>query len=127
MAKALSKKLPPKSRQQEPKPDVSQFRLTHPERVIYNEQGLTKRDLAQYYIDVADWILPQIAGRPLSLVRCPAGASGQCFFQKHPPFGLSETVERIKIRESTGLNDYLVVNNLEGLIALVQFGALELH
>jgi bifunctional non-homologous end joining protein LigD len=106
---------------------LSQFRLTHPDRIVFADLGLTKRNLAEYYVEIADWILPQISGRPLSLVRCPSGAAGSCFFQKHPPAGLSESVERIEVREKSGLSEYLVVNNLAGLIALVQFGALELH
>ncbi len=127
-ASATSKRLTNKSRQGVIQPnEPARFRLTHPDRVIYPEEGITKRELAEYYVRVADWMLPQIAGRPLSLVRCPAGVSGECFFQKHPPLGLSTSVKRIKIREGTGLHDYLMVDNVEGLVALVQFGVLELH
>ncbi len=106
---------------------LSRVRLTHPDRIVYSDKGITKRQVAEYYTLVAEWMLPQIANRPLSIVRCPEGADGQCFFQKHPPFGLSTSVKRIKIQEGSGRNDYLVVNNLEGILALVQFGALELH
>src|SRR5690606_13264120 len=59
-------------------------KLTNPERVLYQQQGATKQDLAQYYEDIQHWILPYVAFRPLSLVRCPEGWEAQCFFQKHP-------------------------------------------
>ena len=59
------------------------MRLSHPDRVLYPQQGLTKRGLAEYYVEIADWILPHLAGRPLSLVRCPGGADKECFYQKH--------------------------------------------
>ena len=102
-------------------------RLTHPERVVYEEHGITKLDLAMYYAQVADWMLPHVAGRPLSLVRCPDGMSGKCFYQKRPPQGISEAVEQIPIKEKDEVGNYAVVHNLEGLIALVQFGVLEIH
>lgn len=101
--------------------------LTHPERVLYTDQGITKLDLANYYTEIADWILPHLVDRPLSVVRCPGGTTGPCFYQKHPPEGLSEVVERIPIREKDEFDTYVVVRNIEGVIALVQFGALELH
>jgi bifunctional non-homologous end joining protein LigD len=59
-------------------------RLTHPNRVLYPEQGITKLDLAEYYKQVAEWILPHVVNRPMALVRCPAGVGQPCFFQKHP-------------------------------------------
>ncbi len=103
------------------------IQLTHPERVLYTDQDITKRDLANYYTEIADWILPHLVDRPLSVVRCPGGTAGPCFYQKHPPEGLSEVVDRIPIREKDEFDTYVVVRNIEGVIALVQFGALELH
>jgi bifunctional non-homologous end joining protein LigD len=105
----------------------TEVRLTNPQRVLYPELGITKLDLANYYAQIANCVLPHIAGRPLSLVRCPDGVSGQCFFQKHPPAGLSASVERIKVREKDEISEYLVIRDLEGILGLVQFGALELH
>ena len=117
----------PKSRKAAAKPAALGFRLTNPDRIVYPEIGLTKHDVANYYVSVAKWMLPQIIGRPLSLVRCPEGLRGQCFFQKHPPVGLPAVVERIQIQEKSELRTYSVIQNLEGLIALVQFGTLEFH
>lgn len=116
-----------KSRREKPIELPADLRLTHPDRVIYRDQGITKRDLALYYLRIAEWILPHVVGRPLSLVRCPTGVDHECFYQKHPPQGLPESVTRIEVEESTGPDTYLVVHDLPGLLALVQFGALELH
>jgi bifunctional non-homologous end joining protein LigD len=102
-------------------------RITHPDRVVYAEQGITKGQVANYYAAVAEWMLPHISGRPLALVRCPAGADGDCFFQKRPPVGLPDVVKRTRIKEKSGTSDYAVVNDINGLVALIQFGTLEIH
>ncbi len=108
--------------------EIEGVTLTHPERVVYPDAGITKADLARYYVAVAPLMLPHIAGRPLSLVRCPQGQGGPCFYQKHwthtvPP-GLG-TVDIEEDDEEPG--DYVFVRDVRGLIALVQYGVLELH
>lgn len=102
-------------------------RLTHPDRVLYPEQGLTKRGLAAYYVDVADWVLPHVTGRPLTLVRCPRGRQAHCFYQKHVSEGVSEHVRGIEIREREGTGVYMYIEDVQGLVSLVQMGTLELH
>jgi bifunctional non-homologous end joining protein LigD len=107
---------------------VAGVRLTHPDRVLYREQAITKLGLARYYESVADWIVPHVADRPLSIVRCPEGAGGQCFYQKHAAPGVPEEVKRVRIKESGGRTaSYLYVDDLPGLIALAQIGVLEVH
>ncbi len=101
--------------------------LTHPDKVLFPEQGLTKRDLADYYTKVARFILPHLAGRPLSVVRCPEGRPGSCFYQKHLSGSVPDALRRISIRQSDGMRPYAVVEDVEGLLALVQIGALEVH
>lgn len=101
--------------------------ITHPERVIYPENEITKGDLAAYYALIAERMLPHVAGRPLSLVRCPDGTANPCFFQKHPPLGLSKAVERVRIREKSGFGTYAAVHDGAGLLSLVQFNAVEIH
>jgi len=105
--------------------------LTHPDRVLFPEQGITKRDLAEFYASISDWILPHLAGRPLSIVRCPEGHDQECFYQKHANPGTPDVVRRVRIREGTGtvrgVGTYLYIDGLPGLIALVQMGVLELH
>jgi len=106
---------------------VAEVRLTHPDRVLYPEQGLTKRDLARFYEEISDWILPNVVERPLSLLRCPEGRGKQCFFQKHATAGLPEYLKPVKIKESAGASQYLYVEGVKGLVGLVQMGVLEIH
>lgn len=101
--------------------------LTHPDKVLYPEQGLTKRDLASYYERVAPLMLPHVAGRPLSLVRCPDGRKGSCFYQKHLTGRYPEALGTVPIRQSDGIKPHAVIEDVDGLIGLVQMGVLELH
>jgi bifunctional non-homologous end joining protein LigD len=101
--------------------------LSSPEKVLYPEQGVTKLALANYYEDIAEWIMPYLENRPLALVRCPHGLSDDCFFQKHPTESLFKGMERIEIEESDGSAPYLYVRSLADIITLVQAGVLELH
>jgi bifunctional non-homologous end joining protein LigD len=106
---------------------VAGVRLTNPDRVMYPEQGLTKLDLARYYESIADWVLPHVRGRPTTLVRCPEGLSEPCFYQKHTGWWAPAALRRVKIQEKTKVGEYLVVDDLSGLIGLVQIGILEVH
>ena len=108
-------------------PALRSVRLTHPDRVLYKEQGITKADLALYYAQVAERMLPHVRRRPLMLVRCPEGESQECFHQKHPGRGVSPTIRRIALEEKKGLFEYMYVEDAAGLIELVQVGALEVH
>lgn len=104
-----------------------ELRLTSPERVVYPDSGITKREVADYYLALADLLLVEIGGRPLSIIRCPSGSTGACFFQKHITAGLTQ-VDTVRLKEESGVNaDYLVVNDVSGLMELVQFNALEFH
>ncbi len=109
-------------------PEVAGVRLSNPDRVLSPEQGLTKLDLARYYEAMAERILPHVAGRPLMVVRCPRGRDKQCFYQKHAQPGLPEAIRSLDIREEGGKREpYVYIQDLEGLISLVQMGVLELH
>lgn len=100
--------------------------LTHPERVLFPDAGITKLDLAQYYQAVADAIMPHVVHRPLMLLRCPAGVGKPCFIQKHPNEPLDGT-DSISIREKGKSSKYLVLTGEAGLVSLVQMSVLELH
>jgi bifunctional non-homologous end joining protein LigD len=120
----------PKSRTTKKKTTVDPLqgvRLTHPDRVVYPDAGITKREVAEYFAAVAPWMLPHVAGRPLSLVRCPEGMSGTCFYQKQPPQGLPSCVKQIKIQIKDALTVNVYIEDVAGLLALVQFGVLEIH
>jgi bifunctional non-homologous end joining protein LigD len=106
---------------------VAGTRLTSPSRVLYPGQGLTKLDLARYYEGMAEWMLPHLARRPLTLVRCPAGQQAECFYQKHMDASAPPSIERVPLEERSGPKVYGAVRDPAGLIALVQMGALELH
>ncbi len=103
--------------------EIAGITLTHPDRVLWPDQGVSKRALAEYYADIADRILPHVANRPLTLVRCPSGSDGVCFVQKHPWAGLHKAVRRVR----DGDDERLAVDDMSGLAVLVQAGVLELH
>ena len=109
------------------KVEVAGVPLTHPNRILWEEQGVTKQDLAKYYEEVARWVLPHVVRRPLSLVRCPSGSQKGCFFQKHSWAGLSDFIRRGTVRDADGEEEVLLVEGIRGVIALVQAGVLEIH
>ncbi len=107
---------------------MSEVTLTHPDKVLYPDQGVTKRDIAEYYTRIAPRMMPYIENRLLSLVRCPEGSEGQCFFQKHAHRGFPPQFIGYDLPEKKGgTNEYLYINEPDGLIAAAQVGALELH
>ncbi|WP_101927226.1 MULTISPECIES: DNA ligase D [Luteimonas] len=111
-------------------PDTREARtpptLTSPEKVLFPADKIRKREVAAYYEAVMPWLLPEIVGRPLSLVRCPSGIAGACFFQKHHTAGM-QLVDAVPIDEDSGTADYLVVRDAASVLELVQFNALEFH
>lgn len=106
---------------------VAGVTITHPERVVFPEGDFTKLDIAKYYESMAQWIMPHVAGRPLTLVRCPGGAAEKCFYQKHFTDSMPPSVHGVDIKEKDEVEEYLVLNDITGLVALVQLGALEFH
>jgi bifunctional non-homologous end joining protein LigD len=104
--------------------ELIRVRLTHPERILWPEQGVTKEGLAEFYCDIAEWLLPHLAGRVLSLVRHPAGVNEKGFFAKHAWHGLSAAVRRVDVGEKEKM---LATDTVEGLIELVQAGVVEIH
>ena len=104
---------------------IAGVRLSTPSRVYYPELGLTKLELARYYESVAEWMLPGLAFRPLTLLRCPEGHTGHCFFQKRARDLIPKNVPRVVVR--SGREPYAMVSDLGTLIELVQLGVLEFH
>jgi bifunctional non-homologous end joining protein LigD len=123
------------SRRRAPKSHVSDLKkavvggitISHPQRVIYPGTQITKLELAEYYLSVSDNIMPHIAERPLSMVRCPDGAGEPCFFQRHVGLGKSPHLHEIRVGVKGTGRDYLMIRDVEGLISLVQWGVIELH
>jgi bifunctional non-homologous end joining protein LigD len=111
---------------------IAGVRISHPDRVLYPEIGLTKQGLAEYYAAVADAILPHVLGRPLTLVRCPRGLTGSgdgagCSYMKHSNVWAPAPLRRVRIREAKKIGEYLVIDDLAGVIALAQMDILEIH
>ncbi len=102
---------------------IGQIKLTHPDRLLWQE-GVTKQGLAEFYVEIADRILPHIKDRVLSVVRNPGGPKGRNFFAKHPWAGLGGAARRIEVGETEPM---LAIDDVEGLIALVQAGVVEIH
>ena len=111
-----------------PVPDERRVKISNPDRVIFPDSGLTKGQLADYYERVAPILLPWLAHRPVSLVRCPQGRAKQCFFQKHDAGSFGETVHHVEIREKDGSTEpYLYVDDADGVLTCVQMGTIEFH
>jgi bifunctional non-homologous end joining protein LigD len=108
-------------------PHVAGVEITHGSRMMYPGASLTKLELARYYEAIGEWILPHLKGRPLSLVRCPAGERGECFFQKHLRANAPPELGAIEVHEAQGSELYAVADTVPAIIRLVQLGALELH
>jgi bifunctional non-homologous end joining protein LigD len=103
--------------------------LTHPDKILDPTSGLTKQLLADYYAIAAERMLPYIANRPLSLVRCPQGAGKPCFFQKHVNNYLPPGIKTIDIQDKTSSapEPYITLDTAEALVSLAQMNVLEIH
>jgi bifunctional non-homologous end joining protein LigD len=108
--------------------EVAGVRVSSAGKVLFPASGLTKGDLARYYGEVGEWMLPHAADRPLTLVRCPEGVGGDCFYQKHGDRHFGEAVGRVMVAENDGEEKlYTYVDSVAGLVSLVQMGVVEMH
>lgn len=108
--------------------DTGNTVIAEPARVVFPDAGFTRADVAGYYRRVAPQLLADIAGRPLSLLRCPDGLAGECFFQRHPEPGWDATVHRFEPASENGRPATCVyIDDVRGLLELVRLGVLELH
>jgi bifunctional non-homologous end joining protein LigD len=110
-----------------PPATVAGVRISHPDRLIYPDQGISKVQLARYYESIADWIVPHVKGRPLTLVHCPAGIASPCIYLKHAKQWGPNALRRVKIQEKTKVGEYLVADNIEAVVSLAQMGIVEVH
>jgi bifunctional non-homologous end joining protein LigD len=110
-----------------PKPQRRMVKLTHPDRLYWPDEGVTKEGLADYYADVWRLIAPYVVGRPLALVRCPDGVTGAKFFQKHAWKGVNPKIDLVKDPKEPSQDALISIHDLDGLIGLVQSAVLEIH
>jgi bifunctional non-homologous end joining protein LigD len=122
-AKAITREQEQIVKQPEPKP---RHAITHPDRVIDPSTGLRKIDLVNYYESVAEWLLPHLRQRPVSLVRAPQGIAGQLFFQKHSEASMPGVVD-LDAALWPGHAPLLEIHSLEGLISATQMNVIEFH
>jgi bifunctional non-homologous end joining protein LigD len=135
--KAAEPAAPPHKRKREPVsdpvikaiPTKLGFRVTHPDKIVDPQTGVTKQALIDYYLAVAPRMVPHVAGRPLSLVRCPNGAGQKCFYQKQLGPGMPSAIEGVEIPKAKGdaTETYVTVHSAEGLAGLAQMNVLEVH
>jgi bifunctional non-homologous end joining protein LigD len=129
---------PPEESKRQEKEDTSTppvlkipIKLSNPEKLLYPQAGITKKELAEYYIRVSEGMLPELVNRPLVLVRCPEGLQTgmreNCFFQKHLRDDIPAWIRSVPIEEKGEEGLYPVVDDLNGLLSLVQLGVLEIH
>ena len=124
-AKKATKSVPARAASQDT--DTGLVTITHPDRVVFPSDDITKQQVADYYQGIMPWFLPGVLGRPLSVIRCPEGAEKTCFFQKHPVQGLHR-VGFVRLKEEKGSQAvYIYVKDANSVMELVQFGTLEFH
>jgi bifunctional non-homologous end joining protein LigD len=101
--------------------------ISNPDKVLYPEAKITKRELAQYYAAIGEWMVPHLENRPLTLVRCPNGWNAKCFYQKHVKETLGEFLQPIEVPEGASTATYMMANNVGAIVSLLQMGVLEIH
>jgi bifunctional non-homologous end joining protein LigD len=106
---------------------VAGVALSHPDKLYFPADKLSKRDLAEYYEKLSAWMIPHLRDRPLSLVRCPDGWQGQCFYQKHADKSVSDAVDRLVVPEGKGSATYMAAGSVAALVGLLQWGVIEIH
>ena len=106
---------------------VAGVRISHPDRVIYPDLKISKIQFARYFEGIAEWIVPHVAGRPLTLVHCPAGIAAPCHFLKHAKAWGPSALRRVRIQEKTKVGEYLVADSVEAVVSLAQMGIVEIH
>ncbi len=104
--------------------DVAGHRISHPDRVVFPETGITKIEVARHYAQVGELMMPYVADRPLAILRAPEGIGGDTFFQKNFPKHVPAGVEITRLPDGT---EVFSIKNTGGLVSLAQYGAMEFH
>jgi bifunctional non-homologous end joining protein LigD len=111
-----------------PMKTTANIHITHADRIVYPDCGITKADIAAYVQTASSLMLPFVSDRFISLVRCPEGMAEKCFFQRHLMPGFGKAWHTAKLTKNNDDEDsYMYFSKLEALIAAVQMGVLEFH
>ncbi len=102
------------------------FKLSNPDKQLFPEDKITKKNLFDYYDSIHEWILPYISNRPLTLLRCP-NTYHQCFYQKNINKSMPSEIHSIPVKLKSKKIDCIYIEDREGLLALVQLAVLEIH
>ncbi len=102
-------------------------KISSPDKILFKKEKKTKQDVAEFYQAVGPVMLKYIEDRPLSLVRCPNGSEGTCFFQKHFTGNIPDSFHPFSVKEGNNEGTYISINSVEGLLELVQLNAFEIH
>ncbi len=102
-------------------------KITHPDRVVFEDAAVTKGDVARYYAAVAPVLLPEIRNRPVTVVRCPGGVKAECFYQRNVGFGLGAHVHPFDWRYKGRRYKYIYVSDVTGIMEMIQMGVIEIH
>ncbi|WP_041669376.1 DNA ligase D [Cereibacter sphaeroides] len=106
---------------------VAGIRISHPDRRIYDRPAVTKREVAEHAEALAPRMLRFLKDRPVSLLRCPDGAAGECFFQKHRTRGMPVAMKTVPVETKSGLEDFITLPDVAALVGATQMGTLEFH
>ncbi len=101
--------------------------ITHPDKVLFPEDGITKGELAAYYEAIAPVMLPHLRGRPLTMERYPAGIGGQGFWQKDVSKGFPDWLERVEVPKKDGVVHHPIVIDVRSLLWTVNQNTITHH
>ena len=110
-----------------PRPSLRGIALSNAERVVFPAEGLTKLDLARYHDAIAEWEVPHLRGRPLTLLRCGGQIGADCAFMRHSSLWAPDALRRVRIPEQRKVGEYLIADTPEAILALAQMDVIEFH
>ena len=124
---ASTEKTTSKAKARKGREQIGEVSVSHPERVIDEQSGTTKAQLARFYAEIADWLLPDVRNRPVSLLRAPGGVGGEQFFQKHAERLAIPNIHHLDADLDPGHDRLMAIDSVPALVGAVQMGTIELH
>jgi bifunctional non-homologous end joining protein LigD len=106
---------------------AGEVKITHPDKVLFPDDGITKRELAEYYAFIAPWMVPHIRGRPVTLERYNAGIGAPGFFHKDVSKGFPAWLERVEVPKKGGTVHHVIVTDARSLLWLANQNSITPH